>query len=62
MNKKTYSTPTTEVTSVEIQSFIAASDPTNVINSDQITADPSSKETVNGENVMSNININDVWE
>ena len=62
MNKKTYNTPNTEVTSVEIQSFIAASDPTNVINSDQITADPSSEETVNGENVMSNININDVWE
>ena len=62
MNKKTYSTPKTEVTRIEIQSFIAASDPTNVINSDQITADPSSKETVNGENVMSNININDVWE
>lgn len=61
MNKKTYSTPKTEVTSVEIQSFIAASDP-NVIKPDQITADPSSEETVNGENVMSNININDVWE
>ena len=62
MNKKTYNTPNTEVTRIEIQSFIAASDPTNVINSDQITADPSSEETVNGENVMSNININDVWE
>lgn len=62
MNKKAYNTPKTEVTSVEIQSFIAASDPTNVINSDQITADPSSEETVNGENVMSNFNINDVWE
>ncbi|MEE0336633.1 MAG: hypothetical protein U0I89_04995 [Prevotella sp.] len=62
MNKKTYSTPKTEVTRIEIQSFIAASDPTNVINSDQITADPSSEETVNGENVMSNFNINDVWE
>lgn len=62
MNKKAYNTPKTEVTSVEIQSFIAASDPNNVINSDQITADPSSEETVNGENVMSNININDVWE
>ena len=62
MNKKTYSTPKTEVTRIEIQSFIAASDPTNVINSDQITADPSSEETVNGENVMSNITITDVWE
>ena len=61
MNKKAYNTPNTEVTRIEIQSFIAASDP-NVINSDQITADPSSEETVNGENVMSNFNINDVWE
>lgn len=61
MNKKTYNTPNTEVTSVEIQSFIAASDP-NTINSGSITADPSSEGTVNGENVMSDININDVWE
>lgn len=61
MNKKTYNTPKTEVTSVEIQSFIAASDP-NTINSGSITADPSSEERVNGENVMSDININDVWE
>lgn len=58
MNKKAYNTPKTEVTSVEIQ---AASDP-NVIKPEGITADPSSEETVNGENVMSNININDVWE
>lgn len=61
MNKKAYNTPKTEVTSVEIQSFIAASDP-NTINSGSITADPSSEDRVNGENVMSNININDVWE
>lgn len=61
MNKKAYNTPNTEVTSVEIQSFIAASDP-NTINSGSITADPSSKDRVDGENVMSNININDVWE
>ena len=61
MNKTTYNTPKTEVTSVEIQSFIAASDP-NTINSGSITADPSSEGTVNGENVMSDININDVWE
>lgn len=61
MNKKTYNTPNTEVTSVEIQSFIAASDP-NTINSGSITADPSSEDRVNGENVMSDININDVWE
>ena len=62
MNKKTYNTPKTEVTSVEIQSFIAASDPTNVINSDQITADPSSDDRMDGESAMSDININDVWE
>ena len=62
MNKKAYNTPNTEVTRIEMQSFIAASDPTNVIKPDQINADPSSEETVNGENVMSNININDVWE
>ena len=61
MNKKTYSTPKTEVTRIEIQSFIAASDP-NVIKPEGITADPSSEETVNGENVMSNFNITDVWE
>lgn len=61
MNKKEYNTPKTEVTSVEIQSFIAASDP-NTINSGSITADPSSEDRVNGENVMSDININDVWE
>ena len=61
MNKKAYNTPKTEVTSVEIQSFIAASDP-NTINSGSITADPSSEGTVNGENVMSDNNINDVWE
>ena len=61
MNKKAYNTPKTEVTSVEIQSFIAASDP-NVIKPEGITADPSSEGTVNGENVMSDININDVWE
>lgn len=61
MNKKTYNTPNTEVTRIEMQSFIAASDP-NTINSGSITADPSSEDRVNGENVMSNININDVWE
>lgn len=61
MNKKTYNTPNTEVTRIEMQSFIAASDP-NVIKPEGITADPSSEDRVNGENVMSNININDVWE
>ena len=61
MNKKTYNTPNTEVTRVEIQTFIAASDP-NVINSGSINADPNDPETTDGEKVMSNININDVWE
>lgn len=61
MNKKTYNTPSTEVTRVEIQTFIAASDP-NVINSGSINADPSSEDRVDGEKVMSDLNINDVWE
>lgn len=61
MNKKTYNTPNTEVTRVEIQTFIAASD-TNVINSGSINADPKSGDSVDGEKVMSNINIHDVWE
>lgn len=61
MNKKTYNTPNTEVTRVEIQTFIAASDP-NVIKPEGFNADPSSEDRVDGEKVMSNININDVWE
>lgn len=61
MNKKAYNTPKTEVTSVEIQSFIAASDP-NVIRTENITVDPSSDERINGESAMSDFNINDVWE
>lgn len=62
MNKKAYNTPNTEVTSVEIQSFIAASDPTNVIKPDQINANPNGTETIDGPSVMSDLNINDVWE
>lgn len=62
MNKKAYNTPKTEVTSVEIQSFIAASDPTNVIGTKDITVDTSSDDRMNGESAMSDININDVWE
>lgn len=61
MNKKAYNTPNTEVTSVEIQSFIAASDP-NVIKPEGITADPSSDDRMDGGSAMSDININDVWE
>lgn len=61
MNKKAYNTPKTEVTSVEIQSFIAASDP-NVITPGGINADPSGTETMDGGSAMSDININNVWE
>lgn len=62
MNKKTYNTPKTEVTSVEIQSFIAASDPTNVITPGGINVDTKGTETIDGPSVMSDLNINDVWE
>lgn len=62
MNKKTYNTPNTEVTSVEIQSFIAASDPNNVITPGGITVDTKGTETIDGPSVMSDLNINDVWE
>lgn len=61
MNKKTYNTPNTEVTRVEIQTFIAASDP-NVITSERINANPEGSETMDGSSAMSDININDVWE
>lgn len=61
MNKKTYNTPNTEVTRVEIQTFIAASDP-NVIKPEGIYADPEGSETMDGSSAMSDININDVWE
>ncbi len=62
MNKKAYNTPNTEVTSVEIQSFIAASDPNNVITPGGITVDTKGTETIDGPSVMSDLNINDVWE
>lgn len=63
MNKKAYNTPKTEVTSVEIQSFIAASDP-NVITHERINANPNDPDadTMDGSSAMSDININDVWE
>lgn len=61
MNKKAYNTPNTEVTRVEIQSFIAASDP-NVIGAKDITINTSSDDRMDGESAMSDININDVWE
>ena len=63
MNKKTYNTPSTEVTRVEIQTFIAASD-TNVITPEHINADPNDPDTdtMDGSSAMSDININDVWE
>lgn len=64
MNKKTYNTPNTEVTRVEIQTFIAASDPKNVITPGSINADPNDPDTgtMDGSSAMSDININDVWE
>lgn len=61
MNKKTYNTPNTEVTRIEMQSFIAASDP-NVIGTKDITVNTSSDDRIDGESAMSDININDVWE
>ena len=61
MNKKTYNTPNTEVTRIEMQSFIAASDP-NVIGTKGITVNTSSDDRMDGESAMSDININDVWE
>lgn len=61
MNKKTYNTPNTEVTRVEIQTFIAASDP-NTVTPGSITVDKNGTETIDGPSVMSDININDVWE
>lgn len=63
MNKKAYNTPNTEVTRVEIQTFIAASDP-NVITPGSINADPNDPDadTMDGSSAMSDININDVWE
>lgn len=61
MNKKAYNTPNTEVTRIEMQSFIAASDP-NVIRTENITVNTSSDDRMDGESAMSDININDVWE
>lgn len=58
MNKKAYNTPKTEVTSVEIQSFIAESlkpDGTKgTFDSPEADGDAST--------ALSDININDVWE
>lgn len=59
MNKKTYNTPNTEVTRIEMQHFIAASI------TDNGTQGNLSNPLKNGnadEDAMSDININDVWE
>lgn len=58
MNKKAYNTPKTEVTSVEIQSFIAAS-----LKPDGTKGTFDSPEADGDANTaLSDININDVWE
>ena len=58
MNKKTYNTPNTEVTRIEMQNFIAASladDGTR-----GYFSDPESEG--DASTAMSDININNVWE
>lgn len=59
MNKKTYNTPNTEVTRIEIQHFIAAS-----INGEGTQGSNMSDYETGGDagTAMSDININDVWE
>lgn len=59
MNKKTYNTPNTEVTRIEMQHFIAASI------TDNGTQGNLSNPLKNGDadkDAMSDINIHDVWE
>lgn len=59
MNKKTYNTPNTEVTRIEMQHFIAAS-----INGEGTQGSNLSDYETNGDasTALSDININDVWE
>lgn len=59
MNKKTYNTPNTEVTRIEMQHFIAAS-----INGEGTKVSNMSDYETEGDasTALSNININDVWE
>ena len=59
MNKKTYNTPKTEVTRIEMQHFIAAS-----INGEGTKVSNMSDYETEGDasTALSDININDVWE
>lgn len=59
MNKKTYNTPNTEVTRIEMQHFIAAS-----INGEGTKGSNLSDYETEGDasTALSDININDVWE
>lgn len=59
MNKKTYNTPKTEVTRIEMQHFIAAS-----INGEGTQGSNLSDYETNGDasTALSDINIHDVWE
>lgn len=59
MNKKTYNTPNTEVTRIEMQHFIAAS-----INGEGTQGSNLSDYETEGDasTALSDININDVWE
>lgn len=59
MNKKTYNTPKTEVTRIEMQNFIAAS-----INGGGTQGSNMSDYEKDGDasTAMSDLNINDVWE
>lgn len=59
MNKKTYNTPNTEVTRIEMQHFIAAS----ITDNGTQGSNMSDYETEgDASTAMSDININDVWE
>lgn len=58
MNKKTYNTPNTEVTRIEMQHFIAASITDNGTQGN--LSDP--LQEGDASTALSDININDVWE
>lgn len=59
MNKKTYNTPKTEITRIEMQHFIAAS-----INGEGTKGSNMSDYEKDGDasTALSDLNINDVWE
>lgn len=58
MNKKTYNTPNTEVTRIEMQHFIAGSITDNGTQGN--LSDP--LQDGDASTALSDININDVWE